>query len=135
MSVMTTLDRKAEKPMDAILNMFIGTKQWHIAADRPLQASDFVLTELGENEFADNVWSWKVAEGCPPIYDMGGEAFIDESKEGEIPKLRPAEREERATVQRGVVALFESYGGYIVVVDTDNEEDEMLSEYAASMLV
>ena len=134
MSVMSTLDRKSETPMAALHKMFTSKEQWHIASERPLQASDFILTKLGENEFVQFVWSWKVAEECPAIYDMGGESFIDESKEGDPPKLRRAEVEERSTVQRGVVAEFEDYGGYVVVVDTDDEDDEMLSEYAASML-
>jgi len=134
MSVMNSLDTKAETPEDALLKMFKDSEQWRIAGDGQLEVSHFILTEQGANEVADNVWSWTVSEACPAIYDMGGEAFIDESKEGEAAKLRRAELEERFAVQRGIVALFEDYGGYVVVVDTDNEDDEMLSEYAATML-
>ena len=134
MSILNLLDTTTEEPIQALLNMFSGTEQWHIEGGRPLQSSDFDLTELGKNEFADNVWSWKVSDSSPVIYDMGGEVFVNEAEDGKLPKLRRAKLEERFNVERGIVALFEDYGGFVVVVDNENEDDETLSEYAVTML-
>ena len=127
MGILGFLDTDSDSPSAAVLQ-HLSANDFIKDGDVALSEGHIVLTDL-EADDCDAAWSWSLAASAPTVRDGQGEQFIEEAG-----KMRRAADDERTPVSRGIVAEFDGYGGYVVVTDTDGEDDDALLDYAAGQL-
>lgn len=126
MAELSFLMRRPETPLQALQIMF---KDMAV-----LEAEQVTLLELTAPDLlgeADRAWSWRVQKGAPHLCESNGTQYLRTPSGG----LREASRAERTALTHGVVVWSEDYGGFLVALDTgENEADACLIEYCLSML-
>lgn len=121
MAIVGFLNTAAETPIEAVIHALTTNPELVYEADS-LKAEHVKTSALPESDEHDGAWAWRLTDDAPGVQDTG------------VTTVYASGGSSHPWVDSGIVVSFDDYGGYVVIVDTDNEDADALIEYAASQL-